>query len=83
VKQEGWLIDANGYWVKHFHRDPKSWPRDIRVYIDDGRRMPNGEPPLLKSRRCLRHEEAEAMWRELLGVGWQQTHPQWGEGAEP
>ena len=81
--QERWLTDARGYWVKRFHRDQKSFVRDIRVFVDDGRCMPNGEPPLLKSRRHLRHEDAQKLWHQLISFGWQQSEPQWGEGAEP
>ena len=71
--QEGWLTDAHGYWVKRFHRDQKSYVREIKVFIDEGRRMPNGEPPLLKSRSHLRHEDAQKLWLELIRFGWQQS----------
>ena len=64
--QEGWLTDAHGYWVKRFHRDQKSYVREIKVFVDEGRRMPNGEPPLLKSRSHLRHEDAQKLWLELI-----------------
>ena len=39
---EGWLGDPDGYWVKSFHRDNKSSAAYPRVFIDDGRGMPNG-----------------------------------------
>ena len=79
---EGWLIDPAGIWSKRFHRDEKSWLRDPRVFVDDGRAMADGSPALLKSRRPVRRDDAEAMWRELRRQGWKQTAPVWGEGAE-
>lgn len=80
---EGWLVDPNGYWCKRFHRDEKSWSQHPKVFVDDGRGMPNGEPALLKSRRYLRREQAEELWKHLRKQGWKQTTPVWGDGVEP
>ena len=60
VMKEGWLIDANDYWVWRFHRDNSSWVRDPKVFIHRGRQMPEG-PLLLKKRRYLRKDAAEQM----------------------
>jgi len=43
---EGWLIDSDDRWIWRFHRDQKGWVNEPRVFIDRGRRMPDG-PPLL------------------------------------
>ncbi|WP_186537670.1 DUF1651 domain-containing protein [Synechococcus sp. BIOS-E4-1] len=80
--QEGWLIDNNSYWSVRFHRDQKSWIRDPYVFVDHGRRMPNGEPALLKSRRYLRLDEATLLWKDLRSYGWQVTAPVWGEDVD-
>ena len=44
--QEGWLIDANDHWVWRFHLDNSAWVRDPKVFIDRGRAMPEGPPPV-------------------------------------
>ena len=81
---DGWLTDPKGYWSARFHRDlSHKWIHYQRVLVDHGRTMPDGEPPLLKSRRHLRHEDAQKLWHQLISFGWQQLEPQWGEGAEP
>ena len=80
---EGWLADPDGYWVKRFHRDTKASAAYPRVFIDDGRGMPNGEPALLKRRCHIRREEAEKIWKNLRKQGWKQISPVWGEDVDP
>ena len=46
-----------------------------RVFVDEGRGMPNGEPALLKRRQCLRHEQAEQLWKALRRQGWRHAQP--------
>ena len=58
VMKEGWLIDADDYWVWRFHRDKSAWVRDPKVFIDRGRLLHDG-PPLLKEHRHLRKAAAE------------------------
>ena len=67
---EGWLTDPDGYWVKRFHRDQASWSGCRRVFVDEGRGMPNGEPALLKRRQYLRRDQAEQLWKTLRRQGW-------------
>ncbi len=81
--REGWLKDPDGYWVKRFHHDQASWSGCPRVFVDEGRGMPNGEPALLKRRQCLRHEQAEQLWKALRRQGWRQTQPVWGPSFDP
>ena len=80
--QEGWLTDSNDHWSVRFHRDQKSWVKEPCVFVDHGRKMPNGEPALLKSRRHMRLEDATVLWQQLLSYGWQQGKPAWGEDAD-
>ena len=54
-----------------------------RVFVDEGSGMPNGEPALLKRRQCLRHEQAEQLWKALRRQGWRPTDPVWGPSFEP
>ena len=79
---EGWLIDSDGFWIWRFHRDEKGWIRDPKVFIDRGRKMPDG-PPLLKERRYLRKDDAEQLWRSLQTQGWKRLkEPAWGKAVE-
>ena len=80
--KEGWLIDANDYWVWRFHRDKSAWVRDPKVFIDRGRLLHDG-PPLLKEHRHLRKDAAEQSWKSLQTQGWKKTRPLWGTTAEP
>ena len=81
--REGWLLNEETKWAYRFHRDEKSWVRDPKVFVDMGRGMPDGSPALLKSRRHLRREQAEGIWKDLLKQGWKKTTPLWGASAEP
>ena len=83
VMKEGWLSDPCSNWTFRFHRDKKAWIRDPRVFVDKGRNMPDGSAPLLKTRRYLRRDEAERLWKELVNRGCHATEPLWGEHAEP
>ena len=67
-----------------FRRDEKSWVRqDPYVFVDHGRKMPNGDPALRKSRRHLRLEDATTLWKQLRSYGWQQADPVLAPDAEP
>lgn len=80
---EGWLLHPESKWAYRFHRDEKSWIRDPMVFVDMGREMPQGQPPLLKTREYVRKEAAAEKWRSLLRSGCKRTDPLWGAAAEP
>ena len=79
--REGWLIDAQDHWIWRFHRDEKAWTRDPKVFMDRGRLMPDGPPPL-KERRYLRKVDADQMWKSLRTQGWKKTTPSWGPSTD-
>ena len=54
-----------------------------RMFVDHGRKMPNGQPVLLNRREYLRRDAAEQRWKELLRLGWSATGPAWGAEIEP
>ena len=82
VMGEGWLIDSDDRWIWRFHRDQKGWVNEPRVFIDRGRRMPDG-PPLLKERRHLGKAEAEQLWASLQTQGWKRLAlPAWGDAVD-
>ena len=76
-QMEGWLTDANKHWSVRFHRDPKGWEQDVRVIVDHGREMRDGQPALLKTRRNMRYEDAVALWKELRRCGWTVSGAAW------
>ena len=79
---EDWMIDRDCYWIWRFRHDQKAWINEPKVYIDRGRRMPEG-PPLLKERRHLRKTEAEQLWALLKTQGWKRlVSPAWGDAFE-
>ena len=80
---EGWLLDPESKWAYRFHRDEKSWIRDPMVFVDMGREMPQGEPPLLKTRQHIHTQKAKEKWVSLIRSGWKRTDPLWGPAAEP
>ena len=80
---EGWLLDPESKWAYRFHRDEKSWIRDPMVFVDMGREMPQGEPPLLKTRHHIHKQQAKEKWVSLIRSGWKRTDPLWGPAAEP
>ena len=80
---EGWLLDPESKWAYRFHRDEKSWIRDPMVFVDMGREMHRGEPPLLKTRQHIHNEKAKEKWVSLIRSGWKRTDPLWGPAAEP
>ena len=76
------MIDRDCYWIWSFRHDQKVWINEPKVYIDRGRRMPEG-PPLLKERRHLRKTEAEQLWALLKTQGWKRlVSPAWGDAFE-
>ena len=76
------MINRDCYWIWRFRHDQKAWINEPKVYIDRGRRMPEG-PPLLKERRHLRKTEAEQLWALLKTQGWKRlVSPAWGDAFE-
>jgi len=81
---DGWLMNPENRWTYRFQRDEKAWAKDPRVFVDMGRPMTDGSPALLKTRKHLRRERAEGMWKDLLSKGWKKVPPAWGpESPEP
>ena len=48
---------------------------DVFVIVDHIKDMPEGHPPLLKTRRNMRYEDAVALWKELQRCGWTVAEP--------
>ena len=75
-----WLIDSNSVGVTHFYKKNKNNDDLIEyMFIEEGIVMgSHGEsPPLMKTRREMKIEEARLFWKNLIDEGWQKTNPKW------
>ena len=75
-----WLIDSNSVGVTHFYKNNKNSEDLIEyMFIEEGIVMGSlGEsPPLMKTRREMKIEDARLFWKNLIDEGWQKTNPKW------
>ena len=79
-----WLIDSNSVGVIRFYKKNKNKnkAKDNLIeymFIEEGIVMGcNGEnPPLMKTRREIKIEDARLFWKNLINEGWQKTNPKW------
>lgn len=75
-----WLIDSNSVEVIRFYKKNKN-KKDLIEYmfIEEGIVMGiHGEnPPLMKTTKEIKIEEARMFWESLINQGWQKTNPKW------
>ena len=73
-----WLIDSNSVGVIRFYNKNKN---DLIEYmfIEEGIVMgSHGEnPPLMKTKREMKIEDARLFWKNLIDEGWKKTNPKW------
>ena len=76
---EGLLTIANKRQTVSFLSDPNSSgsANDVFVIGDHIKDKPEGHPPLLKTRRNMRYEDAVALWKELQRCGWTVAEATW------
>lgn len=76
---EGWLTIASEHQSVRFLPvlNPSGSTKDVLVIVDHVKEMPDGQPPLLKTRRNMRYEDAVALWKELQRCGWTITEGAW------
>lgn len=75
-----WLIDSNSVGVIRFYKKNKNKEDLIKsMFIEEGIVMgSHGEnPPLMKTRREMKIEDARLFWKNLINEGWQKTNPKW------
>jgi len=63
-----WIQDPKTANTARFHWDPKSWSADPWYFVDSGRPR-TGAPPLLKTRRHMRRDDARKLWLALQEGG--------------
>jgi len=75
-----WLIDSNSVGVMRFYKDNENSDQlNFYMFIEEGIIMGiYGEnPPLMKTRKKIKIEDARLIWKKLLQEGWQKTNPKW------
>ncbi len=75
-----WLIDSNSVGVIRFYKKNENKEDLIKsMFIEEGIVMgSHGEnPPLMKTRRQMKIEDARLFWKNLINEGWQKTNPKW------
>ena len=75
-----WLIDSNFVGVIRFYKKNKYKKGSIEyMFIEEGIVMgSHGEnPPLMKTRREMKIEDARLFWKNLINEGWRKTNPKW------
>ena len=75
-----WLIDSNSVGVMRFYKKNENKEDLIKsMFIEEGIVMgSHGEnPPLMKTRREMKIEDARLFWKNLINEGWQKTNPKW------
>ena len=75
-----WLIDSNSVGVIRFYKKNENKEDLIKsMIIEEGIAMGiHGEnPPLMKTRREMKIEDARLFWKNLINEGWQKTNPKW------
>ena len=75
-----WLIDSNYVGVIRFYKKNKN-KKDLIEYmfIEEGIVMgSHGEnPPLMKTRKEMKIDDARLFWKNLINQGWRKTNPKW------
>ena len=75
-----WLMDSNSVGVIRFYKNNKNKEDLIEyMFIEEGIVMGSlGEkPPLLKTRKEMKIEDARLFWKNLIKEGWRKTNPKW------
>ena len=75
-----WLIDSNYVGVIRFYKKNKNKKDVIEyIFIEEGSVMgSHGEnPPLMKTRKEMKIDDARLFWKNLINEGWRKTNPKW------
>ena len=86
VTEEAWLICPNWTEVRRFTKNKNNKNNKNNkdkvfeyMFVDSGIVVgSNGEsPPLMKTRKEIKIEEARKEYQQLITAGWQVTEPKW------
>ena len=80
VTEEAWLICPNWTEVRRFTKNQNNKDKFFEyMFVDSGIVVgSNGElPPLLKTRKEIKIDDARKEYQQLVTSGWQVTEPKW------
>ena len=80
ISEEAWLICPNLTEVRRFTNNKKNKDKFFEyMFIDSGIVVGDlGEiPPLMKTRKEIKVEQARKEYQKLISTGWQITEPKW------
>ena len=79
-EKDFWLIDSNSVGVLRFYKKNENEDDLIEyMFIEEGIVMgSHGEnPPLMKTRKEMKIDDARLFWKNLINEGWRKTNPKW------
>ena len=80
VSEEAWLMCPNWTEVRRFTKNKKNKDKFFEyMFVDSGIIVgSNSEsPPLMKTRKEIKIEDARKEYQQLVKAGWQVTEPKW------
>ena len=80
VTEEAWLICPNWTEVRRFTKNQNNKDNFFEyIFVDSGIVLgSSGEaPPLMKTRKEIKIDEARKEYQQLITSGWQVTEPKW------
>ena len=80
VTEEAWLICPNWNEVKLFTKNKSNKDKFFEyMFVDSGIIVGamGEQPPLMKTRKEVKIDEARKEYQELITSGWQVTEPKW------
>ena len=75
-----WLVNSNRTRVKRFIENTNNKDQFFKyIFIDSGKVTSTWgkEPPVMKTRKKFKKEEAREEWKKLIAQGWRRTEEAW------
>ena len=80
VTEEAWLICPKWTEVRRFTKNKNNKDKFFEyMFVDSGIVVGSGgeAPPLMKTRKEIKIDEARKEYQQLITSGWQVTEPRW------
>ncbi len=80
IIEEAWLICPNWTEVRRFTKNKNNKDRFFDyMFVDSGIVFgtPGDKPPLMKTRKEIKIDDARKEYQKLIIAGWQVTEPKW------
>ena len=80
VTEEAWLICPNSTEVRRFTKNKNNEDKFFEyMFVDSGIVVGvlGDKPPLMKTRKEIKIDDARKEYQKLITAGWQVTEPKW------